>query len=110
MIALILTLALTARDPLPIVEVCEINTTPTIRQIILYRWTWLPTGRSHHVSQWWIINQAPIVQRQGGMWLISSEGKRFICRSLRRTTTPLDPEVLDRDKLPEDSRKAYIGN
>jgi hypothetical protein len=109
MIALILTLALTARDPLPIVEVCEINTTPTIRQIILYRWTWLPTVvRSHRVSQWWIVKTEPTIERRHGMWLVSSEGRRFIVRSLRRTRTQYDPEVLDRSKLSEDSRRAYI--
>jgi hypothetical protein len=107
MIAFLLIIALTA-PRLPIVEVCEINETPTIRQIILYRWTWLPTGRSHHVSQWWIVQTEPIIERRHGMWLVSSEGRRFIVRSLRRTRTQHDPEILDREKLNEENRKPYL--
>ena len=109
MITIILTIALTS-PRLPIVEVCEINTTPTIRQIILYRWTWLPEGRSHHVAQWWIAKDEPIAERRGGKWCISSEGRRFVARSLRRTRTEYDPEILDREKLNEESRRAYIEN
>lgn len=108
MIALILAIALTAPSQLPHVDVCEINTTPTIRQVILYRWTWLPEGRSHHVAQWWLIDSEPIVERRNGMWLVSSEGKRFVARTLRRTTTRHDPEVMDRKKLNEADREPYI--
>lgn len=110
MIAMLLTIALSAQPKLPIVEVCEINTTPTLRQIILYRWTWLPSGRSHHVSQWWIVNDEPTIERRGGVWLVSSEGRRFVARSLRQTKTQHDPEMLDREKLPENCRRAYIEN
>ena len=108
MIALLLAIALTAPSPIPHVEVCEINTTPTIRQVILYRWTWLPTGRSHHVAQWWSINSEPIIERRGDKWLVSSEGRRFTCRTLHRTETTVDPEVLDRKKLNEQDREPYI--
>jgi hypothetical protein len=108
MTAFIIALALSARDPLPHVDVCEINNTPTIRQIILYRWTWLPGGRSHHVAQWWSVGVDPIVERRGDIWMISSEGRRFTCRTLRRTETPYDPEVLDRKKLNEADRNPYI--
>jgi hypothetical protein len=108
MTALILAIALTFRPSLPHVDVCEINTTPTIRQIILYRWTWLPTGRSHHVAQWWSIGKDPEVKRIGDRWLVISEGRRFTCRTLHRTETQHDPEVLDRRKLNEADRIEYI--
>lgn len=110
MLALLLAIAISTSTPLPHVEVCEINETPTIKQVILYRWMWLPTGRSHHVSQWWIIHNEPLVQRRNGMWLVASEGRLFTARSLRRTTTPHDPELRDRDKLHEESRRVYIDN
>lgn len=108
MLAFLLALSLTAGESLPIVEVCEINETPTIRQVILYRWTWLPCGRNHHVAQWWIIKTEPAIERRHGMWIVSSEGKRFIARSLRRTRTRYDPEILDRKKLHEENRKPYL--
>lgn len=107
MFALLLSAALSL-PTLPIVEVCEINETPTIRQIILYRWMHLSSGRSHYVSQWWIITREPLIERRGGMWTIQSDGRRFVARTLRRTTTPHDPEILDRKKLPEINRRAYI--
>ena len=107
MTALILTIALSI-PTLPIIEVCEINQSPVVRQMILHRWTWLPEGHSHHVSQWWIIRSEPTIERRCGMWLVSSEGKRFVARSLRRTRTPRDPEILDRKKLNEMDRKAYL--
>lgn len=108
MFALILALAITTSNRLPIVEVCEINETPSVKQVILYRWMWLSGGRSHHVAQWWIIRSDPLVERHGDRWRITSEGRRFEARSLRRTKTAVDPEILDRTKLREEDRKPYI--
>ena len=107
MITLLLAIAISAPKPV-VVDVCEINDMRHVKQVILYRWTWLLSGRSHHVSQWWIINKPPKVERLGDRWLIESEGRRFIARTLRRTTTQHDPEIADRRKLHEGDRKEYI--
>lgn len=106
MITILLVIALSTPRT-PVVEVCEINRTPVVYQVILWRWMWLPTGHSHHVSQWWIIRSKPDVRRQNGMWLVSSEGRRFIARSLRRTETWYDPEMLDQGNLATEDRKEY---
>lgn len=107
-VALLLALTLTAGESLPAVDVCEINTTPSIRQVILYRWMWIPTGRSHHVAQWWIVTSEPLIERHGNRWLVSSEGRRFYARTLRRTETKHDPEFKDRDNLIEEDRRPYL--
>jgi hypothetical protein len=108
MTALILALALTFRPSLPHVDVCEINTTPTIRQVILYRWTWLPSGQFASCRTVVVDRQRPKVKRIGDRWLVISEGRRFTCRTLHRTETQHDPEVLDRRKLNEADRIEYI--
>lgn len=107
MIAALLAIALTARDPLPIVDVCEINTTGHLRQVVLYRWHWSPQGKSHRVSQWWEIVTEPIVSRRGGVWHVQSCGREFLARTLRRTTTAVDPEVADRSAVGVDDRMPY---
>lgn len=106
-------MAITAGESLPVVDVCEINKTPHLRQVILYRWMWLPNGRSHYVSQWWKIEGepeegGPLIERRGNRWLVSSEGRRFYARTLRRTETNHDPEYKDRDNLIEEDRRPYL--
>lgn len=108
MIAIFLAIAITVREPLPLVDVCEINQTRHIKQVILYRWSWLSCGRGHHVSQWWTFNDDPDVQPLGDYWIVSSEGRRFLAKRVRKTETPYDPEVLDRKKLNEADRIEYI--
>ena len=109
MLAILLAIVLSVSPVADIeVDVCEINTTTNFRQVILYRWTWAPAGRSHHVAQWWITKSEPTVTRIGERWMVESDGRLFIARSLRRTKTQFDPEISDRKKLHEGDRKPYL--
>jgi hypothetical protein len=106
MIALLITLATYAPLP-PIIEVCEINTTPNFTQVILRRWHRLGTVNGHRVTEWWMAKQPITVQRAGGVWFVQSEGREFYARSLRRTETANDPEVEDRKLVSECDREPY---
>ena len=106
MIAILLTLATFAPSP-PVVEVCEINTTPVFTQVIIRRWHRLGAANGHRVTEWWIAKQPITVQRAGGVWMVSSEGREFYARSLRRTETTCDPEVADRKIVHECDREPY---
>lgn len=107
MIALLLTLATYAPSPL-VIEVCEINTTPQFRQVILRRWHRLGAVNGHRVTEWWIAKDNPTVRRVGGVWLVKSEGKEFFARSLRWTETKHDPEMQEREILPQCDRVPYM--
>jgi len=107
MIILLLALALTAHT-LPIVDHCEINQTPGVRQVILWRFTHLSSGHSHRVAQWWIISRDPLVTRRDGLYVVRSEGREFLARRVDWTQTPRDPELADRDALGEDQRRGYL--
>jgi hypothetical protein len=108
MIAAILAIALSTREPLPIVDVCEINRTGnSLRQVIIYRWQSSPSGRDHYVSQWWSISSEPLIERRGGVWMVQSEGRQFLAKRVWRTETLADPEVQDRRRLREDDRTPY---
>jgi len=106
MIALLLTLATFAPLP-PIIEVCEINTTPSFTQVILRRWHRGGAVNGHRVTEWWMAKQPITVQRAGGVWMVQSEGREFYARSLRRTETANDPEVEDRKIVGEEDRMPY---
>ena len=106
MITILLTLA-TFAPALPAVEVCEINTTPNFRQVILRRWHRLGAVNGHRVAQWWIAKDKPTVERIGDRWRVRSEGRVFIARSVRRTETVGDPEMLDREIVRECDRVPY---
>jgi hypothetical protein len=106
MIALLLTLATFAQSP-PVIEVCEINTTPQFTQVILRRWHRGGAVNGHRVTEWWLAKQPITVQRAGGVWLVQSEGREFYARSLRRTETTIDPEVADRKIVGEEDRMPY---
>jgi len=106
MITLLLALATFAPSP-PIIEVCEINTTPNFTQVILRRWHRGGAVNGHRVTEWWLAKQPITVQRAGGVWMVSSEGREFYARSLRRTETHNDPEVEDRKLVNECDRMPY---
>jgi hypothetical protein len=105
-IALLITLATFAPSPLT-VEVCEINTTPNFTQVIIRRWHRGGAVNGHRVTEWWMAKQPITVQRAGGVWMVSSEGREFYARSLRRTETANDPEVADRKIVGEEDRMPY---
>jgi hypothetical protein len=107
MIAFLLTLA-TFAPSLPHVEVCEINTTPNFTQVILRRWHRLGAVNGHRVTEWWIIKEKPTIEPHGDRWLVRSEGREFIARSLRWTETSHDPEYQERKILPECDRVPYL--
>jgi hypothetical protein len=107
MIAILLTLATFAPSPL-VVDVCEINTTPNFRQIILRRWHRLGATHGHQVTEWWIVQSDPLIERAGGRWVVRSEGREFFARSIRYTDTPYDPEYRDRRILCPDNRVPYL--
>jgi hypothetical protein len=77
MLAILLTLTTFAPLP-PVIEVCEINTTPNFQQVILRRWR------------------------------VRSEGREFWCRSVRYTRTVEDPEMIDRAIVSECDRVPYL--
>ena len=107
MIALLLTLA-TFAPSLPVVEVAEINTTPNFRQVILRRWHRLGEVNGHRVAQWWIIKEKPAIEPHGDRWLVRSEGRMFIARSVRWTQTQHDPEMREREILCTEDRVLYL--
>ena len=107
MIALLLTLA-TFAPSLPHVEVCEINTTPNFQQVILRRWHRLGAVNGHRVTEWWIAKEPPHIERIGGKWLVRSEGREFIARSVRPTETQHDPEMAERKILCPSDRVPYL--
>jgi hypothetical protein len=108
MITLLLTLA-TFAPPLPTVEVCEINTTPNFQQVILRRWHRLGAVNGHRVSEWWIPRkESTTVERFGDRWLIRSDGREFIARSVRWTQTVGDPEMAERKILCTEDRVPYL--
>ena len=108
MITILLTLA-TFAPSAPFVEVCEINTTPQFRQVILRRWHRLGAVNGHRVTQWWIAKDEPTIERIGNRWRVRSEGREFIARSIRRTETVGDPEMVDREIVRECDRVPYAG-
>ena len=107
MITLLIALA-TFAPSLPHVEVCEINTTPQFTQEILRRWHRLGAVNGHQVTEWWLASKKPHVEPRGDKWLVRSEGREFIARSLRRTQTIDDPEYKERKILPECDRVPYL--
>jgi hypothetical protein len=107
MIALLLTLATFAPSP-TVVDVCEINTTPNFRQVILRRWHRLGATHGHQVTEWWIVQSDPLIERAGGRWVVRSEGREFFARSIRYTDTPYDPEYRERRILHECDRVPYL--
>jgi hypothetical protein len=109
MIAIILTLATFAPSP-PQAEVCEINTTPNFQQVILRRWHRLGVVNGHRVTEWWIANKKPHIEPHGDRWLVRSEGREFIARSVRLTTTSHDPEMAERKILCPSDRVPYLGD
>ena len=108
MIALLLTLA-TFAPSLPVIEVCEINTTPNFTQVILRRWHRLGAVNGHRVAQWWIAKEPPTIEARGDRWLVRSDGREFITRSVRWTTTSHDPEYCERKILCPEDRVPYLG-
>jgi len=108
MIALLLTLA-TFAPSLPVVEVVEINTTPNFTQVILRRWHRLGAVNGHRVSEWWIIKEKPHIEPRGDRWLVRSDGREFIARSVRWTETQHDPEFQERKILCPENRVPYLG-
>jgi hypothetical protein len=107
-IALLLALA-TFAPSLPTVEVCEINTTPNFTQVILRRWHRLGAVNGHRVTEWWIPRkETTTVERFGDRWLVRSDGREFIARSVRRTTTVNDPEMAERKILCPENRVPYL--
>jgi hypothetical protein len=108
MLTLILTLA-TFAPTLPSVEVCEINTTPQFTQVILRRWHRLGEVNGHRVTEWWIAKEPPAIERIGGKWLVRSDGREFIARSVRWTQTVGDPEMAERKILCPSDRVPYLG-
>jgi hypothetical protein len=108
MIALLLTLA-TFAPSLPVIEVCEINTTPNFTQVILRRWHRLGSVNGHRVSEWWIPRkESTTVERIGDRWLVRSDGREFIARSVRWTETVGDPEMAERKILCPSDRVPYL--
>jgi hypothetical protein len=107
-IALLLTIATFAPLP-PVIEVCEINTTPNFTQVILRRWHRLGEVNGHRVAEWWIPRKdATTVERIGDKWLVKSDGREFWVRSVRWTETQHDPEQQERKILPECDRVPYL--
>jgi hypothetical protein len=110
MIAILLTLATFAPSP-QIIEVVEINTTPNFQQVILRRWHRLGEVNGHRVTEWWIPRkETTTVERIGDKWLVKSDGRGFIARSVRWTETAHDPEQQERKILPECDRVPYLGD
>jgi len=107
MIALLLALA-TFAPPATVVDVCEINTTPHFKQIILRRWHRLGHVNGHQVTEWWIVQSDPMIERVGGRWVVRSEGREFFARSVRWTETANDPERDERRILHECDRVPYL--
>jgi hypothetical protein len=107
MITLILTLA-TFAPSLPHVEVCEINTTPNFTQVILRRWHRLGAVNGHRVTEWWIAKEPPAIEPYGDQWLVRSDGREFIARSVRWTETQHDPEMAERKILCPSDRVPYL--
>jgi hypothetical protein len=108
MIAILLTLA-TFTPSLPHVEVCEINTTPQFTQVILRRWHRLGAVNGHRVSEWWMPRkESTTVERFGDRWLVRSDGREFIARSVRWTETQHDPEMIERKILCPSDRVPYL--
>jgi hypothetical protein len=109
MITLLLTLA-TFAPSLPVIEVCEINTTPNFTQVILRRWHRLGAVNGHRVTEWWIANKKPHIEPYGDKWLVRSDGREFIARSVRWTETVGDPEMAERKILCPSDRVPYLGD
>jgi hypothetical protein len=108
MIPLLLTLA-TFAPALPVIEVCEINTTPQFTQVILRRWHRLGAVNGHRVTEWWIPRkETTTVERIGDRWLVRSDGREFIARSVRWTETVGDPEMAERKILCPSDRVPYL--
>jgi len=107
MITLLLALA-TYAPATTLVEVCEINTTPNFTQVILRRWHRLGEVNGHRVTEWWIAKEPPTIERIGGKWLVKSDGREFIARSVRWTTTQHDPEMAERKILCPSDRVPYL--
>jgi len=117
MIELLLACALTITPQPPKAEVVEVNTyhcdgRTILTQILLKRWLNLSTGSSHYIEEWRLVS--------GDVQPYWKRGKRLIdvptasgvitieVRSLRKTTTAYDPEVLEREIRPMCQRRAVL--
>ncbi|GEM_PF-4811783 len=101
------------RDSLPCVDVVELNIVyaedqmgsyaPRCQQVITWRWS----GGELHVAEWMIAGDF-FTQGERAYWVNGQElyGCRF--RSVRKTHTLEDPEVLDRDELSPHDRVPYF--
>ena len=117
MIALIFVLVLSSPAP-PKAEVVEVNTYTqggriVLTQILLKRWLNLATGPSHYIEEWRLVAGDVQPYWRHGRRLIdvptASDGTITIeVRSLRKTTTAYDPEVLERSIRPMCQRRAVL--
>ena len=112
MIAILLAIALTTPRPIPVDRI-EINTlhceSGVMKQIILWRWTWLATGHGYRVADWWIVGND--YQPVGSIVSRYQDGRlqEITSKFIDATETRRDPELFDRKTLPQDDRTSYFG-
>jgi hypothetical protein len=116
MMPLLLALVLSSPAP-PRVEVVEVNTYHSggrivLTQILLKRWLNLSTGPSHYIEEWRLVAGDVQPYWRHGRRLIdvpTASGTITIeVRSLRKSRTTYDPEVLEREIRPMCQRRAVL--
>ena len=112
---LLLLAALSLPQPTQVDRI-EVNTYPCgsgkQTQIILWRWTRLPSGYGYRVSDWWLCDSDTQAVKENGSYVLRDhvDGKLIELKtnSYEVTQTDEDPELRDRDSLPQDLRRSHI--
>lgn len=120
--ALIILAALTcesgnaARLETSVVDCCETNHfydengRPIFVQEIY--WQWSDDESRYECHAWRLVKEPGMVPVKRGrfhesVWFDGERLRRVRCRAVRQTWTQHDPELLDREKLPQDLRRGF---
>jgi hypothetical protein len=120
MIALLFALVIGTSTPQPVkAELVEVNHyhdslgTPVFSQLIFYEWS--SQRKRFDIREWRLIkNQSMYPVPKGGRWFLRwhDDGimREVKIGSLRETWTKHDPELVERDYLPQDQRLPLFVN
>ena len=117
MIAALLSLALTLAPQPTRVDLVEVNHYHDARgehvfdQLIFYKWS--EQRKRYDVCEWRLIkDESMLPKRKGDGWMLRwhDDGvlREVQIANLRETNTTYDPEVIEREYLPQDQRRAVL--
>ena len=84
--------------------VCTPDGKPTLRQIILWRWTTIGGVTDYFVTDWDLTERCIPAIPWGGVWVGVFKGRLIVAKVYKETAYISDIEVMDRARLPESAR------